>query len=394
MVCPSKLRGKLFTTAAVDNIDHNTSSTSSHSSFHGTAISLVQHPSKNESGISRAVDKVDPSKTSSSKTISELPSTYSDIAPMALPNNKLQAPAVPQHSLTSLETPSNGDTVYEEKDWLAHAQELVIKQKLDVKDFISWAAFRASKCLPSTYIPAIITLLPMFPETSSSLAMIAHSMRVVKAAVQHLNPSQIPVVALDQPLFALAKQIQWTLPEFDEDHFVIMLGGLHTEMAALKMLGKWLTGSGWSDIICGAGVATQGVAESFLTASHVARTRRAHQVTAVSLHILTNKAYETSKIKVDKNDRPLSLEEWMKAMEKKSPTFLFWTLVQQLELTCLCLVRAFRDENFSLYVDAIRKLLPWMFYDGSHQLFQVVNRALSRHACSVFQAPRSLQALQ
>ena len=241
MVCPSKLRGKLFTTAAVDNIDHNTSSTSSHSSFHGTAISLVQHPSKNESGISRAVDKVDPSKTSSSKTISELPSTYSDIAPMALPNNKLQAPAVPQQSLTNLETPSNGDTVYEEKDWLAHAQELVIKQKLDVKDFISWAAFRASKCLPSTYIPAIITLLPMFPETSSSLAMIAHSMRVVKAAVQHLNPSQIPVVALDQPLFALAKQIQWTLPEFDEDHFVIMLGGLHREMAAFKMLGKCRT---------------------------------------------------------------------------------------------------------------------------------------------------------
>lgn len=48
VVCPSKLRQGLFTTAAVDNIDHNPSSTSSHDSFHGTAISLVQHPTIEE----------------------------------------------------------------------------------------------------------------------------------------------------------------------------------------------------------------------------------------------------------------------------------------------------------------------------------------------------------
>ena len=61
----------------------------------------------------------------------------------------------------------------------------------------------------------------MFPENVHSLAMIAHSMCVMKAAVQHVNPLQTPVVALDKPLFALAKQIQWTLPEFSEAQFVI-----------------------------------------------------------------------------------------------------------------------------------------------------------------------------
>ena len=54
----------------------------------------------------------------------------------------------------------------------------------------------------------------MFTENAHSLAMIAHSMKVIKAAVQHLNPLQTPVIALDQPLYALAKQIQWKLPEF------------------------------------------------------------------------------------------------------------------------------------------------------------------------------------
>ena len=42
VVCPSNLRRGLFTVAAVDNIDHNPSSTTSSGSFHGTAISLFQ----------------------------------------------------------------------------------------------------------------------------------------------------------------------------------------------------------------------------------------------------------------------------------------------------------------------------------------------------------------
>lgn len=48
-------------------------------------------------------------------------------------------------------------------------------------------------------------------------------------------------------------------------------------------------------------------------------------------------------------------------MKKKSPHFLFWGLVLHLELTCLRLVRAFREANFALYVDAIRQILPWLF---------------------------------
>ena len=43
VVCPPEVKCSLFTTAAVDNIDHNPSSTSSHDAFHGTCISLSQH---------------------------------------------------------------------------------------------------------------------------------------------------------------------------------------------------------------------------------------------------------------------------------------------------------------------------------------------------------------
>ena len=43
VVCPPRLRGSVFTTSAVDNIDYNPSSTTSKESFHGTGISLFQH---------------------------------------------------------------------------------------------------------------------------------------------------------------------------------------------------------------------------------------------------------------------------------------------------------------------------------------------------------------
>lgn len=53
VVCPLSLKKKVFTTAALDNIDHNPSSMTAEGSFHGTGISLFQHISKNEPGNTR-----------------------------------------------------------------------------------------------------------------------------------------------------------------------------------------------------------------------------------------------------------------------------------------------------------------------------------------------------
>ena len=60
--------------------------------------------------------------------------------------------------------------------------------------------------------------------------MIKHSFYVIKTAVDHFNPGQAPVITFDQPLYAFAKQVQWTWPdEYGENNYVIMLGGLHTK---------------------------------------------------------------------------------------------------------------------------------------------------------------------
>ena len=62
-------------------------------------------------------------------------------------------------------------------------------------------------------------------------------MRVIRKLIQHLNPTQIPVITGNQPVYALMKQVQWQFPnEFGEEHFFVGMGGLHTEMAMLSFL--------------------------------------------------------------------------------------------------------------------------------------------------------------
>ena len=101
-------------------------------------------------------------------------------------------------------------------------------------------------------------MLPLFHEDSKSVAMVRHSMDMIKLAVQKLNPAQVPVITLDQPLYAITKKIQWNWPEnYGENQFVIVLGGLHIEMAGLKVIGDWLEDSGWVEALVQAKVASQ-----------------------------------------------------------------------------------------------------------------------------------------
>ena len=79
VVCPPKLRGNVFTTAAVDNIDHNPSSTTSKESFHGTGISLLQHPTFNGEGVDRNIVIAEGSGNVGSKSVDCLPHFYTDV---------------------------------------------------------------------------------------------------------------------------------------------------------------------------------------------------------------------------------------------------------------------------------------------------------------------------
>lgn len=238
-------------------------------------------------------------------------------------------------------------------------------------EVVSWAAYHARSQHARDVTEnskdqlAITSLLPLFYNQSKSIDMIRHSMDMIKRAVDTLNPNQVPVVTLDQPLYTLAKQIQWRWPDsHGEDHFVILFGGLHIEMTALKVLGDLLEKSGWTNALVLSGLSSMGTAESYLKASHVTRTRRAHQVTASSLYILLNQAYGNYVAKRAENESLLPFEDWCNKRSNDSPQFKFWFMILQLELLVLIFIRSIRESNFLLYINALTKIVPWFFALG------------------------------
>ena len=75
---------------------------------------------------------------------------------------------------------------------------------------------------------------------------------------------------------------------------VVMMGGLHIEMALWNILGDVLEASGWTDALTEAEVASSGIADSFLKVAHLTRTRHAHQVTLLTLQKLQKEAFKHS----------------------------------------------------------------------------------------------------
>ena len=92
VVCPPKLRKDVFTTAGIDNIDHNPSSTTASDSFHGTAISLVQHPTATNKGTERGINVIS-GTAQEVKAISQLPLAFYNVPPAVL---RVNDPIVPE----------------------------------------------------------------------------------------------------------------------------------------------------------------------------------------------------------------------------------------------------------------------------------------------------------
>ena len=218
---------------------------------------------------------------------------------------------------------------------------------------VTWSAFHASRQTSQGFTPAITALLPLFDEKADTPAMVKHGIEIIKKTTHFINPLQVPVMACDCPIFAVAKEIQWRFPEvLGENKFIVMFSGLHLEKGLWNALGNMFEGSGWSTAITEAGIFTSGSAQALLQCAHIMRTRHAHQVIVVALTKLQRQAYVHS----ETNE---SFQEWKSSM-MLHPTFLFWDIIKETELNILIFIRAHREKNFDLYVEALSNLM-WLF---------------------------------
>ena len=200
VVCPPVLRKKLFTTSAVDNIDHNPTATTAATSFHGTSISIFQHPSSEQPGEER-----DPIKLNAGvkvKKVPELPEAFTNVRP-AFINGNPNPPSV--ESLPNPEPELIRSHLKEEYAWL---QKVSVSESVDDAVSITWSSFHATQKRSQPFEVSITSLMPLLRDQAHSIATLTHAMKKIRDTVAFLNPGQTPVIAADQSLYALLKQIQ------------------------------------------------------------------------------------------------------------------------------------------------------------------------------------------
>ena len=360
VVCPKGLRDNLFTTGNLDNIDHNPSSVSSIDSFHGTGISIIQHITHDNFGSERSLHEIpDDLSNAGLKTIKSLPTSYTNVPPV-LPI-KDTIPPITYRQTSQTQVCVQNDEEKMQNHWFQKIKSAVGSQNNAQLTNVSWSAFFASSqiCVPKP--PAIVSLLPLFRDSAHTPAMVKHGMDIIKQITHQTNPGQIPVLTVDQPLYAIAKRIQWKWPEqYGEQKYVVLMGGLHIEIAMLKVIGDWLDGSGWTYVLSAANVSTEGRADSLQKGSHISRGQWAHQVTAAALYILLHKAYDEYKINNPDNEQT-TFDDWCKQSVLEQDQFNYWYTVWRLELMFLQFLRSEREHAFQAYKEALLDIIPWMF---------------------------------
>lgn len=334
MICPPNVQKGVFTVAAIDNIDHNPTSNTSKEAFHGTAMSLFQIGSQHKPGVPREKLSCEDDGTEG------LPKSYTFVPPL---DDDIKKALMPRTLPVSI--PENlhifKKSLSEEQEWLNH---FVQSQAQGSCKKVSWAGYHASQPRNANcskgILPATKVVLPLFYEKAHSPSMVKHGLEKITEAIQKANPGQIPVIAMDQPLYSMAKHLQWTYTSLSEENIVIMLGGMHTEMAMLSTIGDILQGSGWVTALTQAQVVGSGVAQNISKGSPLMKARYCHQVTLAALWKLRKEAEEeTLQLLDDEN-------AWLSEMKAKSATFYSWDLVMQMEVILLLFVRAHRKENF------------------------------------------------
>lgn len=169
---------------------------------------LFQFPTSSNLG-EKQNDTRRPSATA--KKNHQLQDSFTTVPAVAL---KTAQVAVPQ--VSNVSTPKEGpqlvvDALLKEKSWVEHVSQLLKNNEVEKGDTVTWSAFHASMQDGSADLHTTLTqLLPLFYEKAATAAMVKHGMNVVCRAIEFLNPGQIPVVAFDAPLYALANSFSGT----------------------------------------------------------------------------------------------------------------------------------------------------------------------------------------
>ena len=173
------------------------------------AITLTNHLSSENMGITREPIIIDSADTSTPK----LPDDYVIVPPVQLSNVDLFVPRSEEGGAVRPSHDRVPGAMVRDEAWVSQVAGLLSKEELKKSEAMTWSGFHSQlQDASSIKPPAEIGILPPFPDKSTDPGIIKHAMLIIRKAITFLNPGQTPVLGCSQPLYAIAKQLQWQFP--------------------------------------------------------------------------------------------------------------------------------------------------------------------------------------
>ena len=175
----------------------------------GTALRATNHLSRVNQGDQRAAIQMN----FSDKYVPELPNSYALIHPVELSNNHVFVRRSTISQVRSSHSIVQGAKMKDELR-MAHFNSVLQHDTLPEDEVITWSGYN-SRLMNDDSLkpPAGIGVLPLFPDKADSTSVIKQAMQLTMQGAGFLNPGQTGVLRADQPLYAKAKQLQWTFPK-------------------------------------------------------------------------------------------------------------------------------------------------------------------------------------
>lgn len=397
VVIPSNISPGKFVQAAADNLDFNEETLDGKHTTHATTLVLYQ---RNEAGNfgAEVVTKLNKKR----QPLSELKLSVS-VMNFSKQCRKLQ---IPDCLLSGKDDTSNEDCPIRsaakclDMAWifarLCPSKHFQISLERTEKQTVpSWSAFNALVSSNASDVSSI-GYCPMIPSTPTEYSTVYTVMKTVQNMMKVLH-QQYTVITFDEAIYCKAKEIQWRSPQEFKDT-VLRLGGFHTALTFIAVIGKRYEESGLEDLLIEAGVYGSNSVLRIMKGKVYNKGVRAmkllmeafSRVRVYSLASQIKKKKECadyidsiSKLKeaVGLNDETacreilqdienksnLVTEELAEIRERsknESGTFEFWDeFIEMIEIL-LRFIRAERDGIWTLHIDALSEMLPYFFaYD-------------------------------
>ena len=143
----------------MDNLDSKNQGNFSQDEFHGTAISVTNHLSRDNLGVKRPCVQIDPADTS----LPQLPDSYSVVQPAELTRNDLFVPSSPDLDCRPSHNQLHGAKVKDES-WMAHVSTQLKHDTLPEGEVITWSGYNARLTSDDSVKPKVVVgVLPLLP---------------------------------------------------------------------------------------------------------------------------------------------------------------------------------------------------------------------------------------